>query len=342
MANYSGNSGSFVISDWVIDGNAKATVTVSWARSGNNVTFSAVMNQSWCDTYYNSRLESYVYYGNPELNMRISVGGTTNTSPKTHNYHPANSYAGGYGGWRVDMSNVSVPSITKPWQSSDFSVTLAFGRVGYSANITTKTYTISVPALTYTVSYNGNGNTGGSTSSQTKNYDETLTLRPNGYTRTGYHFTAWNTASDGSGASYPASGSYTANEAVTLYAQWAIDTYAVTYNGNGATGGSTEAQTKTYGTALTLQSNGFTRTNYTFLYWNTSADGTGTTYEAGATYTTNAALSLFAIWKKNNIPVFANDNGTIRQIEKAYVNVNGVIKEVTVYANVNGTIKEFT
>lgn len=116
--------------------------------------------------------------------------------------------------------------------------------------------------------------------------------------------------------------------------------WTVSYNGNGATGGSTASQTKVRDTALTLRSNGFTRTNYTFQHWNTAADDSGTTYAAGASYTGNAALTLYAIWKKNNIPLYANDNGMIRQIEKAYVNVDGVIKECTVYANVNGVIKE--
>lgn len=126
---------------------------------------------------------------------------------------------------------------------------------------------------------------------------------------------------------------------VYLYAPGYVTSYAVTYNGNGADGGSTASQTKVYNTNLTLQSNGFTRTNFTFIEWNTSADGTGTSYAEGAVYTGNAALTLYAIWKQNNIPVFINDNGTIRQVDKAYMNVNGTIKECTVYLNVNGTIK---
>ena len=93
---------------------------------------------------------------------------------------------------------------------------------------------------------------------------------------------------------------------------------------------------------MVLSQNGFTRTNYTFLYWNTAADGSGTTYAAGASYGTNAALTLYAIWKKNNIPVYVNDNGTIRQVEKAYINDNGTIKECTVYLNVSDSIYALT
>lgn len=116
-------------------------------------------------------------------------------------------------------------------------------------------------------------------------------------------------------------------------------TYAVTYNGNGADGGSTSNQTKTYNTSLTLRSNGFTRTGYTFTGWNTKANGTGTSYAAGASYTANAAVTLYAQWVRANIPVYVNVSGTIHQVEKAYANVGGEIKECTVYANVGGTIK---
>ena len=116
-------------------------------------------------------------------------------------------------------------------------------------------------------------------------------------------------------------------------------TYTVSYNGNGSTGGSTSSQTKTSGTALTLRQNGYTRTGYTFVKWNTKADGSGTSYNAGASYTANAAVTLYAQWIKANIPVYVNVGGTIHQVEKAYVNVSGTIKEVTVYANVGGSIK---
>ena len=75
-----------------------------------------------------------------------------------------------------------------------------------------------------------------------------------------------------------------------------LKSYAVTYNGNGSTGGSTASQTKWYGIALTLRANGFTRDGHTFHRWNTKADGTGTWYSPGASYTGNAALALYAIW----------------------------------------------
>lgn len=85
-------------------------------------------------------------------------------------------------------------------------------------------------------------------------------------------------------------------------------TYAVSFNANGGSG-APSSQTKTYGTTLTLSTTEPTRTGYTFKSWNTKADGTGTTYAAGGSYTGNAALTLYAIWTANTYSVKFNANG---------------------------------
>lgn len=71
--------------------------------------------------------------------------------------------------------------------------------------------------------------------------------------------------------------------------------YAVTYNGNGGSG-APSAQTKWYGETLPLSTTKPTRANYVFKNWNTAAAGTGTAYSSGASYTGNAALTLYAQW----------------------------------------------
>ena len=84
----------------------------------------------------------------------------------------------------------------------------------------------------------------------------------------------------------------------------ALATYAVTYNANGH-GTAPSGQTKTYGTALTLRA-AITATGYSFKRWNTKSDDTGTGYNASASYTSNAALSLYAIWNRT---ITYNANG---------------------------------
>ena len=159
--------------------------------------------------------------------------------------------------------------------------------------------TISIPALTkYTISYNANGGTG-APSSQTKTYNSTLTLSSAKPTRTGYDFKGWATSASGSVA-YSAGASYTANASVTLYAVWQAKTYAVRYDANGGSGAPSQ-QTKTYGVNLKLSSTIPTRSKHTFKGWGTSASATTVAYAAGATYTGNAPLTLYAIWEINYV-----------------------------------------
>lgn len=209
----------------------------------------------------------------------------------------------------------------------------------YSSNANLTLYAIWSPN-TFAITYDANGGSG-TTESQTKTYGQDLVLRANGFTPpAGYHFAEWNTASDRSGTSYTAEGTYTANAAATLYAIWEPDTYTVSFHPNGAEGGAQEPQTKTYGSRLVIPACGYTRNGYSFTEWNTAADGTGTSYPEGSLYETNEPVTLYAIWTKNNIPVYLNDDGTIRQAVKAYMNVDGQIREGTLFMNVGGTIYE--
>lgn len=169
-------------------------------------------------------------------------------------------------------------------------------------------FTITAPdPPKYTVSYNANGGSG-APGSQTKTYGVSLTLSSTKPTRTGYTFKGWATSSTATSATYSAGGTYSTNASVTLYAVWQVNTYSVTFNANGGSG-APSAQTKTYGTNLTLSSTKPTRTGYSFKEWNTSNAGTGTSYSPGGTYTGNAALTLYAIWTANTYTVAFNANG---------------------------------
>lgn len=84
--------------------------------------------------------------------------------------------------------------------------------------------------------------------------------------------------------------------------------YKVSYNANGGSG-APSAQTKWYGETLTLSSTKPTRSGYTFNGWNTNSSGTGTNYSSGASYTGNAALSLYAKWTANKAVIKYYANG---------------------------------
>lgn len=87
----------------------------------------------------------------------------------------------------------------------------------------------------------------------------------------------------------------------------ALASYTVSYNANGGTG-TVASQVKYYNTTLTLRSNSFTRSGYTFVGWGTSSSATTASYQPGGSYTGNAALTLYAIWKKT-ITLSYNANG---------------------------------
>ena len=207
----------------------------------------------------------------------------------------------------------------------------------YTANAALTLYAVWVPN-TYTIKYYSNTPTE-ATATQTKTYGRAEEIRGSmGWIYNGRTFTGWNTARNGSGKHYDPGDMYTGNANLSLYAEWQTITYPVTYDGNGADSGVVAPQTKTWGVNLTLQQNGFTRKGCAFTGWNTAPDGTGDSYAGGGTYSANAAATMYAQWVRTNIPAYVNVNGTICQVDQAYANVGGVIKECDVYVNVDGAI----
>ncbi len=73
----------------------------------------------------------------------------------------------------------------------------------------------------------------------------------------------------------------------------------VTFEANGGTGTMT-AESASGPTALSL--NAFARKGYTFVDWNTAANGSGTSYANGASFPFSTTTTLFAQWKRGKIP----------------------------------------
>ena len=102
------------------------------------------------------------------------------------------------------------------------------------------------------------------------------------------------------GSTFTSGNTHTVSGNVTVVSTASKITYTVSYNANGGSGAPSN-QTKTYDTTLTLSSTKPTRTGYTFQGWGTSSIDTSVDYAAGASYTANAAITLYAIWKANSI-----------------------------------------
>ena len=77
--------------------------------------------------------------------------------------------------------------------------------------------------------------------------------------------------------------------------------YAVTYNANGATAGSIPAHDGLFSTGDTItvleNSGNLVRTGYNYIAWNTQANGLGTNYAPGQTFTMGSSeVILYAVW----------------------------------------------
>ncbi len=171
----------------------------------------------------------------------------------------------------------------------------------------------------YKITFNKNASAAtGTMSALTGKLSEEKSLPANKFTYTGKQFVGWNTKADGSGTAY-ANGESVRNivtknnQKITLYAQWKVKTYPVVYVANGGTG-EPPIQYKKYDIALTLSKVKPTREGFKFLGWATSlkeANSGKYTYKAGAknTYTKNARLTLFAVWKEITYTITYDANG---------------------------------
>ncbi|MBP5484336.1 MAG: InlB B-repeat-containing protein [Bacteroidaceae bacterium] len=178
----------------------------------------------------------------------------------------------------------------------------------------------------YSVHYEANGGSGEMDDQDFTYGDAGQALSANSFTREGYTFVGWNTAADGSGTGYT-DGQQTPNvtatdgATVTLYAQWAINTYKVHYDKNSEDAtGTMDDQDFTYGDAgQALSANSFTREGYTFIGWNTAADGSGTGYADGqqtpnVTATDGATVTLYAQWAAGVRVTYIDADGTEQNV----------------------------
>ena len=171
-------------------------------------------------------------------------------------------------------------------------------RATYSFSTSTPLYAQWSGAASHLVTFNANGGIG---SMGRQHHQGPTNLARNQFTRSGYVFTNWNTLANGSGIAYANGATYSFKRSSTLYAQWRVKAAnIVTFNANGGKG--VVGPQGSPGPAA-LTSNGFTRTGFVFKGWNTTANGSGTGYANGATYSFSTSIPLYAQWRAVKKPV---------------------------------------
>jgi len=174
-------------------------------------------------------------------------------------------------------------------------------------------YASSWNPVSYTIQFDGNGAESGAMETQAQEYDAASELRANEYERYGYEFANWNTAADGSGASYEDGETVqnltdTDGGTITLYAQWKKISYDVTLHSNYEPD-YTVTSLVYFGESLTLGGI-FYRPGYAFTGWNTAADGSGTPYSESDSITpTDNSTELYAQWQAETYTLTYDANG---------------------------------
>lgn len=154
----------------------------------------------------------------------------------------------------------------------------------------------------YTITYNENGGTGTQTAgSYTTGAAATSLPATSTFSRTGYSFGGWATSA---GSTTPVT-SYSTSATATFYAIWTRGTYNVRFLANGGVG---SMETQTSSATANLTANTFTYADRTFTGWNTSADGTGTSFSNSQSYPFLSNLTLYARW--GNVITFSSQGAT--------------------------------
>jgi hypothetical protein len=78
---------------------------------------------------------------------------------------------------------------------------------------------------------------------------------------------------------------------------WNINQYTASFNANGGSGTAPGQQTGDYGSYITIPDRAtLSRVDWAFGGWNTEADGSGTNYAMGASYTVLNDVTFYALW----------------------------------------------
>jgi uncharacterized protein (TIGR02145 family)/uncharacterized repeat protein (TIGR02543 family) len=193
--------------------------------------------------------------------------------------------------------------------------TIYFAVTDKSTKSNKSIFVVILKYVTFSVTYLGNGNTGGTLPLSSNHLNGTIITVANAgnLEKTGHTFYCWNTDSAGKGLDYNAGDQITINgKNIDLFARWTKNKYKVVYLGNGNESGTVPAYTEVeFNSSVTVAEKGsMLKVGHTFDGWNRSKTGDGTNVAPGSTFIIGASNdTLYAQWKVNQYSVVFNTLG---------------------------------
>ena len=246
-----------------------ATSTTGYAKGATrNVTIaSATKTLTYYHNWSKNITLTFIDYKNTTKTTRTANTTVYNGNKATLNVPAQNTYTGWTKrGWTTSTSNTAEPTLNVAGGSIS-NVTANATYYGlYSKNVTV-TFNTNGSIITNISNETGTRYTNSYAISKIKN--PSITIPSNTIKKPGYTWNEkWNDKIDGSGTSYTKGTSYTFTADKTLYPEYAIDSYAITYNLNGgslATGVTNPTNYNVKSSNITL--NNPTKTGYVFNGW---------------------------------------------------------------------------
>ena len=288
-----------VTSNLTTDANGNVILYGVWSRP---VTFTYYDGASATNVTTNTQIQYYYTDGTVTPNR----GKATYVSVSQYNLKTQEQYGWEPIGWALANTGTSQLHINLTSTSS--------GAPGIGAEA--KYYAVYKRPVT--LKYNGNGNTGGTTDNTSTDQffnaggssalATNMTLANNGFEKTGYTFDKWIAGTltgtqhaPGENWSFP-NVAWQSSASYDMYAKWNPNTYTVSFDANGGSGGQLLSVTATYGSEMPdILESAPTRTGYKFTGWYDSADVQYYT-AAGASarnYDKTENATLYAGWSAN-------------------------------------------
>lgn len=192
------------------------------------------------------------------------------------------------------------------WNTNAYGTGRYFKDCAEIYNIASSGSTVSLYAQwtprSYTIKFDSNGGNDVPVTDKIVKFGEAYGKLPVA-TKTGYAFIGWFTDPQGGMMVFPDT---LCQGAATLYAHYKIVKYNIVYDGNGSSAGRMNVQSVVSGQPAVLYKNQFKKVGYSFVEWNTKANGRGRAYLDKATVKDLAysgTVKLYAQWKRNEYSI---------------------------------------